>query len=363
MVTDELESLMSRLSSTDREILTRRLQGEQQAEIAKALDCSKRTVRRSLQHVREQFVLHHRDADSPITVPASHGRASTMNQPAPPRTTMASKRPTASFNQILLQELIGQGTFGKVYRSLDKPTNSIVAVKFLKRSLWKNQHAVSQLIQEFELINSMNHPGIIQLQGWGRTPHGSTFLVMEWINGSNLQHWRQLYRPSPENVIECGLAICDAVAAAHQARIIHGDLTPNNILREASGRCVLTDFGLTHISGQSISTTVGGTPGYFAPEQLSRAFGIISVQTDVFGLGGILYFLLTGQSPITGQDIPAMIAGSLSAAPITPISRLQPDVPDNLCQIIDQCLQKEPSDRPQTMQDIRNQLMRIAASA
>jgi serine/threonine protein kinase len=327
-----------------------------------ALDCSERTVRRSLRRIREQFVLHHRSADAPPAVPIAFAQESHVVQSAPFGPNLAPGNPSVTFDQILLQELIGQGTFGKVYRSLYEPTNSTVAVKFLKRSLWTNQHAVSRLIQEFKLINSLNHSGIIQLQGWGRTPHGATFLVMEWINGSNLQQWRQFNCSSPENVIECGLAVCDAVAAAHLAGIIHGDLTPSNILRESTGRYVLTDFGLSHITGQSMSTTVGGTPGYLAPEQLSRAFGTISVKTDVFGLGGVLYFLFTGQPPIAGNDIPAVIATSLSATPITPIRRLRPDASNNLCQLIDRCLQKEPSDRPQTVLDVGNELMQVADS-
>jgi RNA polymerase sigma factor (sigma-70 family) len=362
MVTDELESLMSRLSITEREILTRRLQGEQQADIAMTLDCSERTVRRSLQHIREQFVQYHRDAKPPAIVRGPLDQESPAIHPAPSDPKLVPSSPTVAFDQILLQELIGQGTFGKVYRSHYKPMNSTVAVKFLNRRLWENQDAVNQLIQEFELINNMNHRGIVHLQGWGRTPQGATFLVMEWINGSNLQQWRQLNDLSPKNVIECGLAICEAVAAAHLAGIVHGDLTPNNILREPTGRFVLTDFGLSHIAGQTFPITIGGTPGYLAPEQLSQVFGAVGVKTDVFGLGGILYFLLTGQPPITGQDIPEIIANSLSTKPITPASHLTSGASGRLCQTISQCLQKELSERPQTVLEVRNKLTQVVDS-
>ncbi len=359
MVTDELESLMSRLSATDRDIFTLRLQGTQQAEIAKAVDCSERTVRRSLQSTRETFLQHDRDTDSLTTTSAGFNSRSLSDKPISNGTSIHSKCPAISFDQILLQELVGQGTFGKVYRALDRKTNATVAIKFLRRNFWKNPQAVSQLIQEFELVKSLNHRGIIRFHGWGQTPHGSTFLSMEWIKGHNLEQWRQLHDLSTQDAIECGLAICDAVDATHQLGIVHGDLTPTNVLRESSGRYVLTDFGLSHLTGHSGNATIGGTPGYLAPEQLSPSFGARSVQTDVFGLGGILCFLRTGKPPVTGKDVPEIIARSLSTAPIP--QHLE-DIPSDLRPIIRLCLQKEPANRPNEVQDVRQALMQVSDS-
>lgn len=359
LVTDELESLMSRLSATDREIFTLRLQGAQQAEIAKALDCSERTVRRSLQSTRETFLQHNRDTDSLTATSAGLNHKPSSDPPGSWDTAIDAKHPTVSFDQILLQELVGQGTFGKVYRALDRTMSSTVAIKFLKRSLWKNRQAVYQLIQEFELVRSLNHRGIVRFHGWGQTPHGSTFLSMEWIKGHNLEQWRQLCDLSTQDAIECGIAICDAVDATHQLGIVHGDLTPTNVLRNSNGRFVLTDFGLSQCTRHSRFTSIGGTPGYLAPEQLSQSFGTISAQTDVFGLGGILYFLVTGQPPVAGKDVPEVIARSLSAAPIPQHAEA---IPSGLRPIIRHCLQKESADRPKTVQNVRQALTQIANS-
>ena len=85
----------------------------------------------------------------------------------------------------------------------------------------------------------------MRLRGWGRTPHGAKFVVMEWTNGITLWQWRQPGRRSLKGVIDCGLIICRAMAAAHQVGIIHGDLTPNDLLREKANRYVLTHFGFS----------------------------------------------------------------------------------------------------------------------
>ncbi|MEO2031867.1 MAG: protein kinase [Planctomycetaceae bacterium] len=360
MVTDELESLMSRLSQSDREILTRRLQGEDLTSIANSLDCSDRTVRRSLHHIREQFVQQRRIVDPTSKISVSDGLDALTTRPNVSPTYTASSVPTITFDQILLQELVGQGAFGKVYRSLYRPTGSAVAVKFLKRHLWQNHRAVHQLIREFELVSEIHHPGIIGLQGWGRTPHGSPFVVMEWIDGLSLQQWKQSTHLSGADVVQCGLAICEAVAVAHEHRIIHGDLTPNNILRASTDRFVLTDFGFSQLAGLPIRDTIGGSPGYLAPEQFSDVFGTVNAQTDVFGLGGILYFLLTGQPPVTGRSVPEVLARTLSASAIKLVTQLRPRVTDDLSQLVHQCLQKEPAERPETIRTAQQKLQRIA---
>ena len=362
VLADELESLMSRLSTSEREVLTLRLQGKQQVEIAETLDCSERTVRRSLQRIRNRFLQHNRDAGAGASIPGERIREPNDYPPRPSSTATGFQQPTVSFNQVLLQQLIGQGTFGKVYRALHRTTDSAIAVKFLKRRLWKDQLAVHRMVQAFELLNAMDHPGTIRFHGWGRTPHGSTFLTMEWINGDNPRQWKQLNDLTPNDMVECGLAVCEAVATAHQSGIIHGDLTPDNVLRESTGRYVLTDFGLSQCTGQPTSASVGGTPGYLAPEQLSRSFGSISTRTDVFGLGGILYFLLTGQPPVTGKDIPEITARSLSSTPIPALPELTEDITPDLRQIVSQCLQKEPADRPGTVVDVQLALTQVMDS-
>lgn len=356
VVTDELEQLMSGLSSADRQILERRLQGEDQAEIARALDRSERTVRRALQRIRKQF-LHTQQNHAEVADFAEHTvPATTVRHNVPAVNTSV---PTVSFDDLVLERMVGHGAFGKVYRSRYRPDDSTVAVKFLRRHLWSNRRAVAQLVREFSIVSQLDHPGIARVHGWGRMAHGSTFVVMDWIDGASLVDHLPWFQTSPQRVVECGMALCSAIEAAHQAGIIHGDLTPGNVLRSTDGKYVLTDFGFSQVTGHASSATIGGTPGYLAPEQISAAFGSIGPPTDVLGLGGILYFLVTGQAPIAGRDIPDTLARTLSNVAITSVRSLAPQVPETLCNLIDSCLHKERTERPADIDEVRRRLQQV----
>lgn len=357
-VADALESCMARLSEMDREILTGRLQGESQSETATRLQCSERTIRRSLQRIREQFV-----QDETLTTRTAfvddRSRSGRRQNNLQQTSVTSDTTPTARLDDLLLQSMVGAGAFGKVYRALWRPTDSQVAVKFLRRHLWKDQRAVSRLVREFEIMQQLSHPGIAETFGWGQTDEGATFVVMEWIDGHSLAEMTGTSGLDPAGVLSCGIELCEAIAAAHRADVIHGDLTPGNVLQSA-GRYLLTDFGFGQVTGTAGQQALGGTPGYLAPEQVSEAFGSMTPQTDLFGLGGILYFLLTGEPPVTGRDLPEIIAGTLSASPITSVCRLNPAIPASLGLLIDQCLQKEPSARPASVEQVQAELVRIS---
>lgn len=368
MLTDEIEQLMSALSATDREILTLRLQGEQYTAIAAAVECSERSVRRAIKRIRERYVSDHEDdltsaQESGETfdagvIPATgedSGRSEIQTRPMPaqPSPTPASlQSPTEEYGNIILQQMIGQGAFGRVYRAQRQSDGMSVAVKYVRKNLWKNTHATEQLIREVSVVTRLSHPGIVRHFGWGRTPRGAVFAVMELIEGTDLLEWGQSSKPSLSNVIECGIQVCDALSAAHQAGVVHADLTPRNILRRNDGSFVLTDFGFSHQLGDRSRTFMAGTPGYLAPEQLSDAFGNVSERTDIYGVGALLYFLLTTQPPITGRDVPEIIARTLSGRAIPSIAGLVPGIPSPVDQLIACCLNKEPSARPNSVDDI-----------
>ncbi|MDA0590664.1 MAG: protein kinase [Planctomycetota bacterium] len=369
MVTDEIESLMAALSASDRDILTRRLQGEELTAIAAAAGCSERTVRRALQRARDEYLS--RQHTEPGTIRESE---ITQTDAAPPDQTTtiaghtqvsaASQRslplPDASFDysDVVLEQLIGQGAFGRVYRSR-LADGQAVAVKFLRRNLWKNPLAAGQLIREAAVLAGLTHPGIVRHLGWGRTRAGAVFTVMELVDGQNLASWRQLGEVSLQDAIRCGIELGEALAAAHRAGVIHADLTPANVLRTSDGRFALTDFGFSQVAGEPLRMAAG-TPGFLAPEQLCDAFGSVSDRTDVYGIGGIVYFLLTGRPPVTSETVPDAIAETLSSRPFQSVREIVEDVPARLDELIRRCLSKEPRHRPESVESVVRELAAIA---
>ena len=140
---------------------------------------------------------------------------------------------------------------------------------------------------------------------------------------------------------------------------MHADLAPRNILRRNIGGFALTDFGFSRNAGETLQTLAAGTPGFLSPEQLCDAFGSVSFQTDVYGIGGILYFLLTGRAPASGDTISESIADTLSSRPVPPPAESVEQLPESLNQLIVHCLSKEPGDRPGSAEQVQHALLNI----
>ena len=374
MVTDEIESLMFGLSSSDREILTRRLQGEQHSSIADAVGCSERTVRRSLQRVRDRYLANDQSETTNRQVPDESNKLMTDAFPTAAtvvrhkaldtssgRTTEQLAHEGAAFESgdVVLERLVGQGTFGKVYRATRCADGATVAVKYLRKIWWKTREAREQLVREASVVSTLTHPGIIQHFGWGCARRGGLFLVMEWVDGDDLNKWATKNRPSFAQIVQCGIAVCRALDAAHAAGVVHADLTPANVLRRRDETFVVTDFGFSRRPGDVGMNVAAGTPGFLAPEQLSDAFGAISPQTDVFGLGSVLYFLLTGQPPFIGRDTAETFALTLSSRPVPRIRELVPGANSDLEQLIADCLSHESASRPDSVAAVAEILMRL----
>lgn len=375
MVIDEIELLMSRLSDTDREILTGRLQGRTHSDIAARAGCSERTVHRSMLRIREVYSELSREENSEISAGIGNSASEPqmyeddLTDDKKLRVSENSQRnessgflggpPTIEFSDVRLNELIGRGAFGKVYRATRHADGATVAVKFLRKMFWRNTVAMTQLIREASVVTRLSHPGIVRCFGWGTTKRDAVFSVMEWVDGDTVEFWRRSTLPSLSDVIQCAIAVCDALMAAHRAGVVHADLSPRNILRRNNATYVLTDFGFSRLAGELAMTTSAGTPGFLAPEQLSEVFGTVSPGTDVFGIGGVLFFLLTGQAPFAGRDVAEILAGTLSSRPAPRVRNLIPGCPRKLDQLIADLLSKEPVDRPDCIDVVVAQLTLI----
>ena len=365
-IADEIERLMSQLSESDRTVLSLRLQGHDHAEIAKRLQCSDRTVRRAMVRVRELLqqredqtgVEEGLDAEPEELLPRGRLPESRAKSQSGNRST--SLQPTVEYTELTLQKLIGVGGFGKVYRAIRNRDGSVVAVKFLKKRFWRNRRAVQDMLDETQRVSSLCHPSIIRHHGWGRAPQGATFIVMDWIDGLNVGDWSSSSKPSLADILRCGISIAAALEAAHAEGLVHGDVTPGNVLRSNEGAFILTDFGFAQSLAESSTATLGGTPAFLAPEQVSPLFGQTGPQTDVYGLAGLLYFLITGQPPVTGADVPEILANVLSSRPIPSAETRASEIPAGLDELLGRCLQKEPAPRPGTMREVRESLERIS---
>ncbi len=207
-----------------------------------------------------------------------------------------------------LEQVGKAGGMGVVHRAYDRRLGRIVALKRLKGGGPGAAKARQRFLTEARAIAALNHYNIVQIYDVGHDADG-VFIVMEYIEGEDLRHaTEQAGKLDPEQAIEITRQICNALSFAHARGVIHRDIKPSNILLDASGVPKLVDFGLAQIVSSEDLTTTGmifGTPQYVSPEQ-RRDAKHVDHRTDVYSLGGTLYFMLTGRRPtvIRATDLP-----------------------------------------------------------
>ena len=328
-VADELEWIFRHLDGGARRILELRLQGAQLSEVAQATGRSERTVRRTLAQVRSLMALR-RDDPGPLLSP----------------------------EDFLLQRMIGAGRMGKVYQAWRHGANHLVAVKYLRKSLLHEPQLVERFIGESRIVAGLHHRNIVGVHGLGRTPGGSYFIVMDLVQGPNLADLGKLRAISVDEAARWVIQVCSALEHAHSRGVIHCDLKPANLLIDEAGTVRVTDFGLARsLFGETPwAAEVEGTGPFMAPEQVSRAWGNIDARTDVFGVGAVLFTLLTGRAPWIGRKLPDILAAVTSATPVIAPAQIRPDLPDSLSDLCQKCLSKAPNDRFSTVADVRTAL-------
>ena len=357
-LTNDIEALLARLEPTNREIMMYRLQGEELESIAVRMKCSERTVRRAMQRIRTQLADYFEITNDPADLsPSVTARpAADEDGRSSPRPLNPGPTPSIRYQDLKLEAMIGRGGFGRVYRAQWKTMNCPIAVKFLHKKFWHHTIAVTALIEESQKAQGIEHRHIIRHHGWGQSPSGAPFLVMDLVEGLNLTDWIHDSSFDVSEVESCAAQISDALIALHQAGILHGDISPGNVLRRAPHDFVLTDFGFSRSSGDT-HLVRGGTPGFLAPEQLSSAFGTISECTDIYGFGALLYFLATRRAPFEGEnesDVLNQVLSSRSPAPIPDHCGLS----STWIEVITKCLSKVLSQRGTTISSVRSEVFR-----
>ncbi|WP_153556982.1 protein kinase domain-containing protein [Roseimaritima sediminicola] len=274
------------------------LAGQAQREIAASLGIDERTVRRRLSRIRELLA-------------PSENTNEVVRDAAPARPSL----PRVDYSRFVLGKLIGSGGFGKVYRARLQADARTVAVKFLRKTFWQHASAHASFLREIDAASRIRHPGVIRYLGYGESPHGGPYVLSEWIDGGPMH---AIERPGRQRFAGWVRQICEALQAVHRAGLVHGDLTPANLLVDEHDRIVITDFGFSQAFSGSRPPVLGGTLGFAAPEQIDPALGSISPQTDIYAIGGLIHWYLFGHPPNAAPSIAASLAKTV-ASPSTPV--------------------------------------------
>jgi len=236
---------------------------------------------------------------------------------------------------------IGEGAFGRVYEGRDRRLARPVAVKVIKPWWTEDPDWVEMFARETQLLARVSDPGIVQIFDVGHAPEG-LYYVSELVDGEDLA--RRLRRGPIAPWPACAIAgqLCRALAHAHQRRIVHRDVKPANILLSQQGRVKVGDFGVAHLaegSTEGAAATIVGTPKYMAPEQ-GRGLPTTPA-TDVYSVGVVLYEMLAGRPPFTGDTVVELALSHVQSAP----PPLSPRLPSSLVAIVVRALAKDPAER------------------
>jgi serine/threonine protein kinase len=262
-------------------------------------------------------------------------------------------------DRYALRALLGRGGMGEVYEAVDLRLDRTVAVKVLQASLAEDRRFVARFDREARTSARLDHPGIVKVFDVGED-QGRVFTVLEHVPGHTLSELRRQEQSlAAARVAAIGAGIADALAHAHARGVVHRDVAPGNVMVRGDGVVKVLDFGIARaLRGSGASVTLHGTVAYAAPEVLAGEQG--DQRVDIYGLGAVLYELLTGQPPFTGSDADAIAARLRAELPRSPRS-LDPDVPPGLEETVMRCLARQPSARVDDAATLSRELHRLAA--
>ena len=291
------------------------------------------------------------DTPEPLTrpdplVPAPpappHGAPPNGNPPAPPPGDTPAPRPSGDerWGHLLLMRKIGEGAFGEVFLAHDPWLDHAVALKRLKQDV--SGALQTKILHEARKLARVRHNNVVTVHGADRH-NGRIGFWMEFVDGRTLSDWLGEGRLSAGEAAHVGQEVCRALAAVHQAGIVHRDVKAQNVMRAAQdGRIILMDFGAGEFIGDPLLAFGEGTPLYLAPEVLEGRPA--SVQSDIYATGVLLYHLVTRRYPVVGASVPDLKEAH-RAGRRTHLSDERSDLPHGFIAAVERALDADPARR------------------
>ena len=271
-----------------------------------------------------------------------------------------------------IERVLGIGGMGVVVAATHVQLEDRVAIKFLLPQALDNGEAVARFIREARAAVRIKSEHVARVSDVGRLENGAPYMVMEYLEGTDLTGLVKQRGPLPiEDAVEALLQACEAIAEAHALHIVHRDLKPANLfmVRRADGTpsVKVLDFGISKVGGppgsssdmnMTRTTAVMGSPLYMSPEQMASSRDV-DARTDIWALGVILYEILTARMPFDAETMPQLCAMILQQPP-PPIRGVRPDIPEGLEQVILRCIEKDRERRFRTVAELAHALMPYA---
>ena len=266
-------------------------------------------------------------------------------------------------DEFEIEEKIGQGGMGVVFRGFDRSLNRPVAIKVMSPHLGANGVARQRFEREARAAAAVVHPSVVPIYRVSTTNENRPYIAMALAGGLNLQQHVVSHGPfDVKDVARIAIQVAGGLAEAHKQGVIHRDIKPANVLMEKDvSRVLITDFGLARAVDDVMMTQSGclaGTPNYMSPEQVAGAE--LDHRSDLFSLGSLMYFIATGREPFRAESAFAVINKITRDAPKSARS-INIDVPEVLNRIIERLLEKEPRDRIESAEKLEELLTQVLA--
>ena len=260
-----------------------------------------------------------------------------------------------------IEEKLGSGAFGVVFKALDLKLERYVALKFLNKKFVDDSQARLRFINEARTVSALDHPNIATVHEINETADG-LFISMSYYAGETLDRYLETHGPlSLREVCRLATQIARGLTQAHARGVTHRDLKPSNVMVTKDGAVKILDFGMACMPGRMESVespSSGGTAAYMAPEEI-QGFDA-DHRVDLFALGVILYEMSTGRRPFQGEHVASLYYAIVNEEP-EPLTQLRPDLPQEFETIVTQALEKDPDQRFQTADKLADRLARCSS--